>query len=89
MTEMNNLIRWCTTSHVLFANLMLMACATVNAAERPNILIVFTDDQGFADIGCYGSPTNKTPRLDQLAAEGTRFTSFYSKLFVDPLVRRC
>tara|TARA_B110000495_G_C23023167_1_gene607371 strand:- start:517 stop:1863 length:1347 start_codon:yes stop_codon:yes gene_type:complete len=84
MTEMNNLIRWCTTSHVLFANLMLMACATVNAAERPNILIVFTDDQGFADIGCYGSPTNKTPRLDQLAAEGTRFTSFYSQTVCGP-----
>ena len=85
MIEMNNLKSWCTTFHVVFANLVLMmACATVNAAERPNILIVFTDDQGFADIGCYGSPTNKTPRLDQLAAEGTRFTSFYSQTVCGP-----
>ena len=38
--------------------------------KRPNILIVFTDDQGYSDIGCYGSTTNRTPRLDQLAQEG-------------------
>ena len=44
-----------------------------------NIVIIFTDDQGYADLGCYGSKTNKTPRLDQLAKEGTMFTSFYTQ----------
>ncbi len=43
---------------------------------RPNILIVFTDDQGYADSSCFGSRTNKTPRMDRLAGEGTRFTDF-------------
>ena len=51
---------------------------------RPNILIIFTDDQGFADLGCTGSPTNRTPRMDQLAAEGTRFTSFYAQSVCGP-----
>jgi arylsulfatase A-like enzyme len=54
------------------------------AAERPNILIIFTDDQGYGDLACYGSKTNKTPRLDQLAKEGTRFTSFYSQTVCGP-----
>jgi len=45
--------------------------------ERPNVLIIFTDDQGYGDLGCYGSETIRTPRLDRLAEEGTRFTSFY------------
>ena len=52
--------------------------------ERPNILIVFTDDQGYADLGCFGNKKNKTPRLDQLAKEGTRFTSFYAQPVCGP-----
>ncbi len=51
---------------------------------RPNILIIFTDDQGVSDLGCYGSPTNLTPRLDQLAKEGTRFTQFYAQHVCGP-----
>ena len=54
------------------------------AEERPNILIIFTDDQGYADLGCYGNTKNKTPRLDRLATEGTRFTSFYSQTVCGP-----
>ena len=53
-------------------------------AQRPNILIIFTDDQGYADLGCYGNTKNRTPRLDQLANEGTRFTSFYSQTVCGP-----
>ena len=49
------------------------------AERRPNVLIVLTDDQGYADLGCFGSSTNKTPRLDLLASEGMRFTSFYAQ----------
>ncbi|MEC7883419.1 MAG: sulfatase-like hydrolase/transferase [Verrucomicrobiota bacterium] len=56
------------------------------AAEppKPNIVIIFTDDQGYADLACYGNTKNKTPRLDQLAEEGTRFTSFYSQTVCGP-----
>lgn len=59
---------------------------TATAAEplRPNILIIFTDDQGYADLACYGNQKNKTPRLDQLAKEGTRFTSFYAQTVCGP-----
>jgi len=69
--------------------LILSACLGVIAvlgAEplRPNILIIFTDDQGYADLACYGNRKNKTPRLDQLAKEGTRFTSFYSQTVCGP-----
>ncbi|NQV35248.1 MAG: sulfatase-like hydrolase/transferase [Phycisphaeraceae bacterium] len=53
-------------------------------AERPNILIIFTDDQGFGDLGCYGSKTNKTPRMDRLAREGMRFTNFYAQHVCGP-----
>ena len=53
-------------------------------AEQPNILIVFTDDQGYADLGCYGNTKNKTPRMDQLAKEGTLFTSFYAQSVCGP-----
>ena len=39
-------------------------------AESPNFIIIFTDDQGYEDIGCFGSPKIKTPHLDKMAAEG-------------------
>ncbi|MGB0579765.1 MAG: sulfatase-like hydrolase/transferase, partial [Limisphaerales bacterium] len=61
----------------------LLVGAAANAAP-PNLLVIFTDDQGYADLACYGNKKNKTPRLDQLAAEGTRFTSFYSQTVCGP-----
>ena len=42
------------------------------------MVIIFTDDQGYQDLGCYGSPDIRTPHIDQLAQEGMRFTDFYS-----------
>ena len=61
----------------LCVGLLLLACSSVMAAEKPNILIIFTDDQGYADLACYGNTQNKTPRLDQLASEEMRFTCNY------------
>ncbi|HJN13035.1 MAG TPA: sulfatase [Pirellulaceae bacterium] len=55
-----------------------------SSAERPNIVVVFTDDQGYGDLGCYGSPNIETPHIDRLAAEGVRFTSFYAAPFCGP-----
>ncbi|MGB2807759.1 MAG: sulfatase [Sedimentisphaerales bacterium] len=45
---------------------------------KPNFIIIFTDDQGYQDVGCFGSPNINTPNLDRMAAEGTKFTDFYS-----------
>ncbi len=54
------------------------------AAPRPNIIVIFTDDQGYGDLGCYGSPDIQTPHIDRLASEGVRFTSFYAATFCGP-----
>ena len=49
----------------------------VAAADRPNVIIIMSDDMGYSDIGCYGGEI-QTPALDQLAKDGLRFTQFYN-----------
>ncbi len=57
---------------------LLLSCDTKdNIPERPNIIIIMADDMGYEDAGCYGSRDIPTPGIDQLAAEGIRFTSGY------------
>ncbi|HYZ83399.1 MAG TPA: sulfatase-like hydrolase/transferase, partial [Bryobacteraceae bacterium] len=46
--------------------------------RRPNFLIIYTDDQGIGDVGCYGAKDVKTPNIDRLAERGARFTNWYS-----------
>jgi arylsulfatase A-like enzyme len=55
---------------------LLLICSHVKAASKPNFVIIFPDDQGYGDLGCFGSKTIRTPHLDRLAKEGRRFTSF-------------
>jgi len=69
---------------LVFALLCVSNGTPMWAANKPNILIIFTDDQGYADLACYGNEKHKTPRLDRLAKEGTRFTSFYSQTVCGP-----
>ncbi|NQT87075.1 sulfatase-like hydrolase/transferase, partial [bacterium] len=52
--------------------------AKAHEKEKPNFIIIFADDQGYQDVGCFGSPLIKTPNLDRMAGEGRRFTNFYS-----------
>ena len=65
---------------LLFISLLvsLTALTFATAETPPNIVIIFADDLGYGDLSCYGNPTIKTPHLDQMAAEGMRFTQFYS-----------
>ena len=53
------------------------AKAMADTQDRPNIVVIFTDDQGYADLGCFGGKHVRTPRIDRMAAEGARLTSFY------------
>ena len=66
------------------ASLVVPGCATGAqrmspgvSTEKPNFIIIFTDDQGYQDVGCFGSPNINTPNLDRMAAEGMKFTDFY------------
>jgi arylsulfatase len=54
------------------------------AEDKPNFVVIMTDDQGYQDLGCYGSPEIKTPRLDQMAKDGMKFTSFYAQTVCGP-----
>lgn len=59
---------------------LLLCVRAIGAAPPPkaNVIVIFADDLGYGDLGCYGSPTIRTPHLDRMAAEGLRFTDFYS-----------
>ncbi len=51
---------------------------SIASSRKPNILILYSDDQGYGDVGCYGAADIQTPHIDALAASGSRFTSWYS-----------
>ena len=59
------------------AAVLFLGQCWLQAADRPNIVLIMADDLGFADLGCYGSEI-QTPNLDKLAEEGLRFTQFYN-----------
>jgi arylsulfatase A-like enzyme len=68
----------------LLAALLLLPLAVLYAADapeltaKPNLVIIFTDDMGYGDLGCYGGKDIPTPHIDRLAAEGARLTSAYT-----------
>ena len=64
-------------SWILATFVLAISASLVSAAKRPNFVIVFTDDQGYQDVGAFGSPDIETPHLDRMAAEGVKFTDFY------------
>jgi arylsulfatase A len=61
-----------------FLTAILAGVPAVRAADRPSVVLILCDDLGWGDLGCYGHPHIRTPRLDRLAEEGMRFTSCYS-----------
>ena len=66
------------------ATVFLMCAGLIQATDRPNFIIIFTDDQGYQDVGCFGSPDIRTPRLDAMAKQGMKFTSFYAQPVCGP-----
>jgi arylsulfatase A len=68
-----------TTRIMMIASIAMIAVGgPLPAADRlPNIVIIFTDDQGYADVGCFGAKGFETPNLDRLAREGRRLTNFH------------
>ncbi len=64
--------------------LTMLLTGPVVAADKPNVIVIFTDDQGYGDLGCYGSPNISTPNIDRMALEGIRMTSFYAAPFCGP-----
>ncbi len=68
---------WCFSVSVI-------SVAVAQADERPNVVIILTDDQGTLDAGCYGSTDLHTPNIDRLAASGVRFTRAYAHMVCCP-----
>lgn len=67
--------------HLVLALGAAAYCVSANCAERdkkPNVIIIYSDDQGAADLGCYGSDDIYSPNIDELARTGVRFTQFYA-----------
>lgn len=67
--------------HLILTLAVCCASASERSTDRPtppNLVIIYCDDLGYGDLGCYGHPTIRTPHLDRMAAEGMKFTNFYS-----------
>ena len=71
---------------IIYNLIVCLVLTSIASAEsnHPNFMIIFIDDMGYGDLGCYGCKTAKTPFIDQLAADGTRFTSFYAQTVCGP-----
>ena len=63
--------------HLFLSLLALVATASIHANKTPNVVVIFMDDMGYADIGPFGAKAYPTPHLDRMAEEGRKFTDFY------------
>src|SRR4029079_19142460 len=54
-----------------------LAIGSIQPADRPNVIVIITDDQGYGDFSCHGNPVLKTPNLDKLASQSVRLTNFH------------
>ena len=65
-----------------------VCCAQQKAPQRPNVIFIFADDSGWAELGCYGNTFNETPALDSMARFGVRFTDAYASAPISSRTRR-
>lgn len=75
LINMKNLKPIYNVSLLFFAAVLFLSCNTNQSKiSKPNVIIIYLDDLGYGDLGCYGATAVKTPNVDKLAAEGIRFT---------------
>lgn len=67
-----------TTVVLAAAILQMVSSVSLRAGDRPNLILILADDLGYGDLGCFGQKQIQTPRLDQMAKEGMRWTQFYA-----------
>ncbi len=87
-TCMKGLYRCLRNGHKVVVGVVLLTLLSVGCSvekpAKPNFIIIFTDDQGYQDLGCFGSPDIKTPNVDKMADEGMMLTSFYAQTVCGP-----
>ncbi|MEN8735756.1 MAG: sulfatase-like hydrolase/transferase, partial [Akkermansiaceae bacterium] len=64
--------------HLLISSTLLISGLALAEEKPPNVILIFADDLGYGDLGCYGATKVKTPHIDKLASEGRRFTDAHS-----------
>ncbi len=65
------------TLGTLILFVLIILAQAIKASDRPNVILIITDDQGYGDLSCHGNPVIKTPNIDKLYAESVRFTDFH------------
>ena len=70
-------MKYSLTRKLIVAFVIFVGTAFLGAAEKPNVVIIFCDDLGYGDLGCFGQKNYTTPNIDRMAAEGRRFTNFH------------
>ena len=94
LTHLRSLV-YMRNTLILLAGTIILSCSqgsselqesenTDNKSSQPNVILILTDDQGYADVGVYGASDLRTPNLDNLAAEGIQFLDFYAQPFCGP-----
>jgi arylsulfatase A-like enzyme len=76
--NLNNLLIKCLLFVVFLGNAIIFPLAAQDITTLPNILLIFTDDQGYHDVSYYGTEDLQTPHIDQIAEAGMRFDNFYA-----------